>query len=584
MIDWNEIDLKGKTNGTLKTLCPDCSHTRKKKTDPCLSVNLDKGVAKCWNCDDISIRDYIEPKQKEYTLPPQEWRNYTHLSDNLVKWFKDKRGISQKTLIACKITEESKFHPAKGKEANSVVFNYFEGSRLVNKKYRTGDKCFTQEKNAKKVFYGINDVLDSDVAIIVEGEMDKLAMWEAGYENCISVPNGASDLNDIFENCESQLRNIQTFIIAVDMDEPGRSLEKQLIKRLGKHKCSRVEWSGKDANDELLNGNIDKRLEEAKPYPVDGTFTANDVKSEILDLYDNGLEAPLKPKGQEWRHFNKEFSTLRGQLTTVTGIPTHGKSNFIEWYLISLINDNDLKSSFFSPEHFPMSLHHSVLAEKVIGKPFHNEVKGIGRITKNDLQDYSDWSSKRMFFTAPETGQMPTWDWLIERFKEQLFRFGIDIFVVDAFNKVKRSNPDSLGEINEILARLTLFCQQHDVAMFLIAHPTKMKKDERTNKYAVPTLYDVKGTGDFYDQSHNGLTIYRDFENDTTSAIPTKLKFKHQGNVGKECVFRYCKTNGRYFPLGDKESHESILVNEKQISISQRSWDYDEDEDLTPPF
>jgi twinkle protein len=36
--------------------------------------------------------------------------------------------------------------------------------------------------------YGLDDIIDSGLVIIVEGEMDKLAMEEAGYTNCVSVP------------------------------------------------------------------------------------------------------------------------------------------------------------------------------------------------------------------------------------------------------------------------------------------------------------------------------------------------------------------------------------------------------------
>ena len=45
------IDLKGKTTGQQKTLCPKCSHTRSKNPkEPCLSVNIDEEVYKCWHC------------------------------------------------------------------------------------------------------------------------------------------------------------------------------------------------------------------------------------------------------------------------------------------------------------------------------------------------------------------------------------------------------------------------------------------------------------------------------------------------------------------------------------------------------
>ena len=37
--------------GNQKIPCPKCSSSRKNKTDPCLSVNLDEGVFKCHHCD-----------------------------------------------------------------------------------------------------------------------------------------------------------------------------------------------------------------------------------------------------------------------------------------------------------------------------------------------------------------------------------------------------------------------------------------------------------------------------------------------------------------------------------------------------
>ena len=37
--------------GEEKTLCPKCSHTRKKHSDPCLSINHDEGVYFCHHCD-----------------------------------------------------------------------------------------------------------------------------------------------------------------------------------------------------------------------------------------------------------------------------------------------------------------------------------------------------------------------------------------------------------------------------------------------------------------------------------------------------------------------------------------------------
>ena len=550
MIDWNLIDIPNGKKGEVQTICPACSHNRKKSKDKCLSVNVEKGVARCHHCEEFSIREVIE--RKEYKSPPQQWQNFTSLSEPLVKWFKG-RGISQNTLIECKITEEAYYQPSKQSECNNVVFNYFEGEKLLNKKFRSADKKFTQCKDAKKVFYGLNDIVGEKEIYIVEGEMDKLAMWEVGIRNCISVPNGANDLNDVIENCENYIKDLDKIYICVDMDEPGVKLEKEIVKRFGKWRCERVEFIGKDANDDLISDRLqlEKTISQSKPYPVDGTFTANDISDEIDDLYFNGMEETIKPKGEDFKKFNEIFSILMGQLTVVTGIPSHGKSNWLEWYLINLISDNDLKASFYSPEHLPMKLHHSQLAEKVVGKPFRGDYNGFSKMTHDELNQYKDWSSERVFITNPEKGEMIGWDWLIEKFKEQIFRFGVDVFVIDAFNKVKRNSPSDLAEIGEILGRLTLFVQAYNVHIFLVAHPTKMKKDQ-DGVYEIPSLYDVKGSGDFRDQAHNGLCIYRYFDENNeenkahTLAMNIKTKFKHQGEIGENAKFVFEPANGRY--------------------------------------
>ena len=45
----------------------------------------------------------------------------------------------------------------------------------------------------KSIFYNINSIIGKDECFIVEGEFDVLAMYECGYKNTISVPNGAND-------------------------------------------------------------------------------------------------------------------------------------------------------------------------------------------------------------------------------------------------------------------------------------------------------------------------------------------------------------------------------------------------------
>ena len=128
------------------------------------------------------------------------------------------RGISQRTLARNGVLQDA---------AGVIAFPYRRDGQVVNLKYRTLDKRFwqvgctpvigvpggkgssmpctrcpaptaigcilamRQVKGAEKVLYGLDDVKTAGEIIIVEGEMDKLALEEAGMTNVLSVPDGA---------------------------------------------------------------------------------------------------------------------------------------------------------------------------------------------------------------------------------------------------------------------------------------------------------------------------------------------------------------------------------------------------------
>ena len=246
-IDWNQIDLKGKTSGQHKLVCPKCIGDRKNKRDRSLSVNISKGVAKCHHCDSISIKEDIKSIVSiSYKLPKQTWRNYTKLSDNIVK-FCESRGIRQATLKEMGISEEVYYQPQANKKMNNIVFNYFEGDVLVNKKYRSAAKHFTQTSNTKPIFYNINAALGQSEVYIVEGEFDVLAMHQTGIKNTISIPNGANDNDDFWINSEKYLQDIEKFYICTDNDDKGEAVSEKIVQRLGRYRCERVLFKNKDA-------------------------------------------------------------------------------------------------------------------------------------------------------------------------------------------------------------------------------------------------------------------------------------------------------------------------------------------------
>jgi len=562
-IEWNTLEFK-RNSGSEKVKCPVCHAEKNRKNDTSIQINHAGGYGKCFRCESLTFRDSEETKDytvKHYELPKQNWKNYTSISDRMVKYF-ESRKIAQSTIKDLGVTEEKYYQPQIQKEVNNIVFNYFEGTKVVNKKYRSGCKAFTQSKGTKNIFYNINSVIGQDEVYIVEGEFDVLAMHDHGIKNCISVPNGANDNDDYWTNSEPYLKEIKTFIIAVDNDEKGKDLKDKIAQRLGRYRCEFIDWvSGKDANECLIKGTLDNELHERKRFPVSGTFSVSDLYSDIIDLHRNGLPDTIKVTNEcfkspdkDGKDFNDIFTLMRGHLITGTGIPSHGKSNFTEWYALNLMKDNDLKFSFFSPEHSPMALHQTNFIQKAVGKPFFGNYDGVDRITEKDIERYKEWADGKLYLTAPDNGHSATWSWLLDKFKEQMFSFGVDCFVIDAFNKVKLpKGMNKLDAINEILTDLTSFAQVYNVMIILIAHPTKMQKADN-GLYSKPTLYDVSGSSDFRNQTHDGFGVYRYFKNDEddgyTEFTNLKTKMSFQGEIGAEFQFEYDVPTGRYYARG----------------------------------
>jgi len=589
--DFNLINVRGAEKGTKYSTCPICSHERKKKTDKCLAIYFDSGLAKCHHCGALSFKEERKVSQtdKQYVKFDNTWKNYTNLSDKMVKFIRESRMISQNTLNQFQITEEMYFQPAHKKEVNNIVFNYFEGEELVNKKYRSGDKKFTQSKGGKPILYNINSAIGQEEIYIVEGEFDVLAMYEIGIKNVLSLPTGANDNDDYWINSEKYLKDVKKFIIATDNDEKGIEIREKIAQRLGRYRCTYIEFDGKDANDDLKSGKLSTTINNLKRFNIGGTYTAYDMLDNILRLHSQGVPDTISPKKACFGDLKKNFSIMMGQLTTLTGIPSHGKSSFLDWYLLNLVQEYGFKASIYSPEHMPLEMYISKHIRLAIGKPFYGENK----VTDTDIYRYTNWSKEKIYYTTQEQNDAGDWDWLFSKMTEQLFTYGINIFVIDAWNKV--SMPKGMGGkegIDAILTRLTMFCQRNNVHIFLVAHPTKMKKIEKSDSYEMPTLYDVSGSSDFKNQTHNGGTVYRVWENKEkgesgyTLFSNQKTKFDFQGEIGSLVKFNYHIPTGRYYVDGSIPDNFDLTLygNDTEIKEEEITFNLKPNEDFDCPF
>lgn len=539
--DFN-IDIRSsKTTGEIQCICPECSHTRKKKNDKCLSVNLDKQTWFCHHCQwKGNLKNTIE--KIEYIKP--EWKNKTDLDKTTVQYFEDKRKINQNTLIDLKVTDSIEFMPQLNTECLSINFNYFRNSELVNIKYRGKNKSFKLHKGSELIFYNLDAIANQKEVIICEGEIDAMTFHQCGFKNVVSVPNGANAANNnliYLDNCIDSFDTIETFYLATDNDINGRKLRIDLAERFGIEKCRYIEFDEfKDANDLYIHKGataIKDAFINAKLFPLEGVFTIEDIDFEINDMYQNGLDNGI---GIGDKEFDKHLRFAKGYITTITGVPGHGKSDFLDQIAIKLNLEHNWKFAFYSPENKPTRLHFSKLARKIVGKKWF----GDGRLSINEMNDVKNHLNGKFWFIKPEKDF--TLESILSHVKKLKATNGVDAFVIDAWNKLEHKYGQSETKyIGESLDKLGTFCEENNVHCFLVAHPTKILKNKDTQMYEIPNLYNISGSANFYNKTDNGITVYRNFQEEKTEVYIQKVKFSHWGEIGK-VEFKYHLDSGRY--------------------------------------
>ena len=538
----HELDASAKQG-----VCPVCSHDRKPKNQKakCASYDWERGLGTCHNCNkSFQLHTYNRKGKAEKVYVKPDKIIVEEPGMKVEDWFKT-RGISISTLNDLKVTEGPEWMPQTGKTENVIKFNYFMGGELTNVKYRDGRKNFKLFKGAEKVFYNIDSIVGYEYCVIVEGEMDVLALHEAGIENAISVPNGAT-LNtnnlDYLDSCIDYFEDKDKIILAVDSDEAGQALQTELIRRLGSEVCHIATFEDcKDANEYLQKYGKEKlseRISGARPVPLENVTTFRDIEDEVTDFVRNGFKPGFQVGLQ---NFDDIFSTYTGQFITVTGIPSSGKSDFVDQMVVGYNANYGWKTAFASPENQPTYLHaHKLMRKTWQGMPTSAD---IGGDRWNQIADHCNSS----YFHIDM--ERYTLDSVLKKGAELVKRKGIKCLVIDPFNKVRDlGGSDDVNKYTmEYLQKIEIFAKKYDVLVFIVAHPTKMYKTQ-DGKIEEPTMYNIKGGGEWYDASYHGILVHRDYEAKTVKAKVLKVKFQNLGENGAEAHFKWEPKSGCFIP------------------------------------
>jgi len=577
IVPWGDLDISSaKHSGENSMLCPNCSHTRMKKNVKSFQVNISKGMGQCHHCGAVSFDDdnssskpFVASK-KSYRLP--DITKYSKVTERALEWFKT-RSITSNTLEKCGIKSSNVWMPQHKdrKSVECILFPYTINKVVVNTKFRGPEKAFKLESNAKLIFYGLDDIKGCDTAIVVEGEIDKLSMYEAGFKNVLSTPNGAPTVTDLeklnfqesgsfnsdrvisleyIDNSIDQISHIKKWIIAVDEDIPGKRLEQELIRRFGAEKCSLINFGEfKDANEVLVNDGImalQKCVEEAEEVPLEKITTCEDVKPYLTDILENGYPLGL---GIGVEAFDRHYKQRLSELDVHVGGANQGKSWWLFWLMLVMSVKHGWKWGVYVPENSPPGEFFRILIQMLVGKGFLKNARS--RISELEMLVASDWINDHFFVVDyADEDTIINYDMILDKFRGLVFRNGINGALIDPLNDLDMTRGNGVG-IDEfyqkMLGKIRKFKQRHNLKFHLSVHPVS-EADRMTEKHEdqgqrpkVIELSEISGGSIFKNRVDNGISVYRNFwdasvSNDTEIHVK---KIKWQESVGTPTLKKF---------------------------------------------
>lgn len=393
----------------------------------------------------------------------------------------------------------------------TICFAYKRNGEVLNNKYRTfPEKKFWQDGGVKLVWNEDclrDETLSSQPVIITEGEFDALAAVQCGFPRTISVPDGApatkvgdkeSAKYDYLDDLMKLLQGCKEIIIAADGDAVGANLLHDLSIRLGRSRCKWVKYPKdcKDLNDALIKygeKGVKKTIEKAEWVQVDGVYKMSDL--------------PPPPQFTPVKlglGFDDNFKPRLGDFVVVTGIPSHGKSAWVNDLCCHLAEKHGWKSAFASFEQHPQLDHRRNFLRWKNGK-------FIDRQTPKEIFEGDKWIDDNFVFIVPSEDDDVSLDWFLEKASVAVVRHDCKVVVVDPWNELDHIRPKdmSLTEYTGYaIKQFKKFAKKHGVLLIVVAHPAKILPN-KDGVLPIPTLYSISDSAHWYNKADVGIVIHR---------------------------------------------------------------------------
>lgn len=471
------------------------------------------------------------------------------------EWLTLERGLDPELVAQMglySVTRQKDGTVAPDPKGKVLAFPFWRRGEEVAVKYRGPDKRFWQREGGRKTLYNV-DVLDDpqleegrQALVITEGELDCLTALACGYPWTVSVPDGAPPARDkdgrlikvpegtsdidaedtkyaFLLNDWEGLAKVKRIIIATDADEPGQRLAAELVRRLGRVRCLFVAYPAgcKDLNEVMLAHGQKAVLEviqRAKPYPVSGVYTFDDLPPPI----------PFRPVSTGWGRLDEFLMCYHPALMVVSGLANQGKSTWTAQLVAQLAIRHGWSIGLAS---FEMQINPVVTTQlmRVYLQKHEKHWKPAER------ERAEDFLRRRFVFIAPEPDDEDDHDvdWLLRKAEVAVIRHGVRVLLLDPWNEIehRRGRDESMTDYTgRAIRELKAFARRYDVLVIVVAHPTK---GAAKGEPEAISLYDVSDSAHWANKADLGVIVARlGSMQDTLTGIFIK-KVRYQPETGR---------------------------------------------------
>lgn len=514
--------------------CPNRTAHKHGDNNPSFSWDYKKNQFYCFACGHIlDIYNYyteIEGKEfieimKEHNLLDDDKKpvkqdikprvkldlsGLSELNDNQIAYIKA-RGINESTIKAFDMKSSNGKLTFLYKRDTKVIGAKLRAVGKVDKSKRFGALAGSTEKN----FFNQDNVNpdEHETLIITEGEFDCMVVWQCGYRNVVSVPDGVKSSKRVIESESKYLDKFNSIILISDNDDAGAEMDRIFIDKLG-YKVKLIDKTIVNVGDRNNDINYE--------YLVNGESKVhNIIKSanlKIAGFRDLTMQpyTGLKDMGKKYiptgiDAIDDQINDLESRrMTVVMGRPCEGKSTFVQQVILNAI-DKTHKVCLVDGEHFQDDLINGLYMQ-LIGRErrYYREVPCNKRIFKEPtdkaLKAIQEWHKNKLCIYSKGEGELKSLDQLFEIVRTIITHNKIDLLVLD--NLMSLVDFDSANEVNlkqkAFMQKCHDTCMAYNIHVIVVCH---------TNKQAVANkksdMYAASGTSDIPNIADNIINVVK---------------------------------------------------------------------------